>query len=117
MPHYLADHSDPVEDHYVWAYTIELENQGDKPVQLIKRHWHITDAQGMVQEVRGDGVVGEQPIIAPNQSYRYTSGTALSTSSGIMRGEYSMLSHDGEGFDVIIPLFSLDSHEQKQRPN
>lgn len=117
MPYYLADHSDPGEDHYVFAYTIELENQGDTPVQLIKRHWQITDAHGMTQEVRGDGVVGEQPIIAPNQSYRYTSGTALSTPSGIMTGQYTMLSHNGTDFDIAIPVFSLDSLEQIKRPN
>lgn len=109
IPHFLAEHSEPVDDHYVWAYTIELVNYGQKPVQLLNRYWNITDADGLVQEVKGIGVVGEQPVIKPGESFRYTSGTALSTASGMMLGRYSMLADDGQQFEIDIPAFSLDS--------
>ena len=116
-PHFMADHSEPDEDHYVWAYTIQLENQGEEQVQLIKRHWVITDSQGLTQEVRGDGVIGEQPVLKPGEAFRYTSGTALGTSSGIMLGEYEMVTLGGEKFEVEIPAFSLDSPYQHGRLN
>ena len=113
IPAYLEEHSSPSENHFVWAYTIELENQGKEPVQLISRYWHITDADGRVQEVRGDGVVGEQPIIHPGKSYQYTSGAALSSPSGIMVGSYQMTVNNGQQMiDVSIPAFSLDSPHQ-----
>jgi ApaG protein len=109
MPVFLADHSDPSDDHYVWAYTIQIENHGHHTVQLLNRYWNITDASGLVQEVRGEGVVGEQPMLKPGDHFQYTSGTALHTSSGIMHGTYEMIAQNGERFTVDIPVFSLDS--------
>jgi ApaG protein len=109
IPTFLKDHSDPDERHYVWAYTIQLENHGELPVQLIDRRWVITDAGGQTQEVRGPGVVGETPTIKPGQAFQYTSGTSLPTPSGIMLGSYGMVNARGEHFDVDIPAFSLDS--------
>ena len=111
-PRYLDDQSDPDEDHYVWAYSIRIENLGHETVQLRNRYWHITDARGQVQEVRGEGVVGEQPVLKPGQSYEYTSGTPLATPSGIMLGSYEMETNSGEMFDVTVPAFSLDSPHQ-----
>lgn len=116
-PHFLPEHSEPVDGHYVWAYTIQLENFSDQPVQLLNRHWVITDAQGLRQEVRGPGVVGEQPVLKPGETYRYTSGTALHTASGLMLGEYEMVTPLGERFEVEIPAFSLDSPYHMARPN
>src|SRR5262249_48792289 len=117
LPAYLDSQSDPEAHHYVWAYTIQLENVGEETVQLINRHWHITDATGSVQEVRGAGVVGEQPVLAAGDVFKYTSGAALRTPSGIMAGEYEMETELNERFLVIIPAFSLDSPEQMKRPN
>ncbi len=117
LPAYLPDQSDPEAGHYVWAYTIELENFGEQTVQLLNRYWHITDATGAVQEVRGPGVVGEQPVLEQGDSYRYTSGTSLRTPSGIMRGHYEMETSDGERFLIEIPVFSLDSPDQLKKPN
>ena len=108
-PQFLAEHSEPGDDHYVWAYTIQLENGGSEPVQLLNRHWKITDAQGLTQEVRGSGVIGEQPVLKPGEAFRYTSGTALATASGVMLGEYEMVNDAGEHFEVEVPAFSLDS--------
>ncbi len=116
-PQFLAEHSEPSDGHYVWAYTIQLENSGHETVQLLNRHWKIADAQGQIQEVRGAGVIGEQPVLAPGQSYSYTSGTQLATASGIMFGEYEMVKPNGERFEVEVPAFSLDSPYQNQRPN
>ena len=116
-PQFLDQHSEPDEDHYVWAYTIQLENYGQETVQLINRHWKITDAHGLTQKVRGEGVIGEQPVLKPGQSFRYTSGTALATSSGIMLGEYEMTTPTGERFEVEVPAFSLDSPYQNISPN
>lgn len=116
-PQFMAEHSAPDEDHYVWAYTIQLENGGDAPVQLLNRHWKITDAQGLTQEVRGPGVIGEQPVLKPGEAFRYTSGTALGTASGVMLGEYEMVGPGGEHFEVEVPAFSLDSPYQMGRPN
>lgn len=116
-PQFMAEHSSPDEDHYVWAYTIQLENGGDTPVQLLSRHWKITDAQGLTQEVRGPGVIGEQPVLKPGEAFRYTSGTALGTASGVMLGEYEMVGPGGEHFEVEVPAFSLDSPYQLGRPN
>ena len=99
-PFYLEDQSSPTENHYVWAYHVEIENEGADTVQLRARHWQITDAMGRVQEVRGPGVVGEQPVLAPGESYEYTSGTPLETPSGIMAGTYQMELSNGEKFDV-----------------
>jgi ApaG protein len=108
-PAYLEHESSPDKNLYVWAYTVKIENKGGMTVQLRTRHWKITDAYGRVQEVHGPGVVGEQPVLRPGESFEYTSGTPLSTPSGIMAGTYSMQGEDGQLFDVAIPAFSLDS--------
>lgn len=107
-PFYLEDRSDPAEGRYVWAYRVTISNNSDRFVQLMSRYWHITDAMGRVEEVRGMGVVGEQPELNPGDSYQYTSGCPLSTPSGIMVGRYTMRNERGELFDVDIPAFSLD---------
>lgn len=104
---YLASQSDEANDRYVFAYTITISNQGERPVQLLSRHWIITDANQHVQEVKGKGVVGEQPVIQPGQCYEYTSGTVLATQVGIMSGSYRMLEIDGGEFDVAVPQFVL----------
>ncbi len=111
-PVYLAEQSSPADNVYVWAYHVMIENHGNMPVRLRNRYWHITDAQGRVQEVRGAGVVGEQPVIHPGEAFEYTSGTPLTTPSGIMMGQYEMQADDGGYFDVDIPAFSLDSPYQ-----
>jgi ApaG protein len=107
-PIYLEEQSEPDENHFVWAYHVRIENHGQKTVQLLTRHWRITDSMGKMHEVRGDGVVGEQPVLAPGGAFEYTSGTPLSTPSGIMDGSYQMETDSGERFDVKIPAFSLD---------
>jgi ApaG protein len=104
---YLDDQSDPGEDRYVFAYTITIRNQGDVPARLLTRHWVITDANGKVQEVRGDGVVGEQPYLKPGQGFRYTSGAILETPVGSMQGSYGMVADDGATFDTPIAPFTL----------
>ena len=116
-PVYLEDRSSPVEDHYVWAYHVRIENQGEETVQLRNRHWKITDSQGRMQEVRGPGVIGEQPVLAPGERFEYTSGTPLPTPSGIMVGSYQMETRTGESFWVQVPAFSLDSPHQAVRLN
>lgn len=116
-PVYLEDQSSPGDNHYVWAYQVRIENQGDDTVQLRSRYWHITDSLGRVQEVRGAGVVGEQPVLKPGDSFEYTSGTPLPTPSGIMTGTYQMETPSGERFDVSVPAFSLDSPHQTVRIN
>ena len=114
-PSFLEDQSAPDQHRYVWAYRVRIENRGAEPVQLISRYWHITDARGRVQEVRGPGVVGEQPNIDPGGSYEYVSGAPLETPSGFMTGTYQMRGAKGESFDVAIPLFSLDSPYEKRQ--
>jgi ApaG protein len=104
---YAPDQSDIDERQFFWTYTVEIENHGKKTVQLISRHWVITDAMNRVQEVSGLGVVGEQPELKPAEAFRYTSGCPLQTPSGSMRGNYHMLSATGDAFDVEIPEFSL----------
>ena len=104
---YLPEQSDPDLGQYAFAYTITLRNTGNVPAQLISRHWIITDADGRVQEVRGLGVVGEQPLLKPDESFEYTSGTSLATPVGTMRGSYQMLAEDGLQFDAPIPEFML----------
>jgi len=111
-PFYLDDQSEPDDNHFVWAYHVRIENNGGRTVQLKTRHWRITDSFGNTQEVRGDGVVGEQPVLTPGQAFEYTSGTPLSTPSGFMVGTYQMETESGEQFDVNIPAFSLDSPHQ-----
>jgi ApaG protein len=104
---YVAEQSDPKERRYVFAYTITLRNEGQVPAKLLTRHWIITDANGKVQEVRGDGVVGEQPHLKPGQGFRYSSGTMIETPVGAMQGSYQMVADDGERFDAPIPPFRL----------
>ncbi len=116
-PTYLEEQSEPAENHYVWAYHVVIENMGGGTVQLLTRHWRITDSLGRIQEVRSAGVVGEQPVLSPGQSFEYTSGTPLPTPSGIMAGSYGMQADDGERFDVAIPAFSLDSPHQPVQLN
>lgn len=111
-PFYLDDQSVPEENHFVWAYHVRIQNHGEQTVQLLTRFWRITDSLGNVQEVRGDGVVGEQPILNPGDSFEYTSGTPLPTPSGIMVGAYQMLAQSGERFEIDVPAFSLDSPHQ-----
>ena len=104
---YLAEQSDEAENRFVFSYTITLTNTGEIPVQLISRHWIITDANNDVQEVRGQGVVGEQPILKPRQSFEYTSGTVISTQVGTMSGSYQMVAEDGTRFNAPISSFVL----------
>jgi ApaG protein len=116
-PSYLDDQSDPENGRWVWAYHIRLENEGKEEVQLLRRHWIITDGRGRIEEVEGPGVVGEQPVIAPGRSFDYVSGCPLSTPSGSMRGSYQMVDAGGVAFDVAIPPFSLDSPHARGRLN
>ena len=109
VPRYLEGESKPDEDRYFWAYTIEIVNMGPQTVQLQARHWEITDEQGRRQDVQGAGVIGEQPVLQPGESFQYTSGCPLETPSGMMVGTYQMVSAEGERFDIDIPAFSLDS--------
>ena len=107
-PFYLAEESDPKNAQFLWAYTIEIANLGSQTVRLRSRHWRIVDALGREEEVRGLGVVGEQPVLAPGERFEYTSGCPLRTPSGMMRGSYEMENLDGGRFDIEIPAFSLD---------
>src|SRR5580704_16227003 len=104
---YVDEQSDPRESRYVFAYTITIRNEGAVPARLLTRHWIITDANGKVQEVRGDGVVGEQPHLQPGQGFRYSSGAVLETPVGAMQGSYQMIADDGATFDANIPAFRL----------
>jgi len=104
---YLPDQSDPARSTYVFAYTITITNTGEVAAQLISRHWIITDADRQVQEVKGLGVVGQQPLLQPGESFEYTSGTSLATAVGTMRGTYQMVAGDGKTFDAQIPQFTL----------
>ena len=108
---YLETHSSPDDSQYFWAYRVTIENQGNETVQLLSRHWMITNARGELTEVKGPGVVGEQPVLKPGESFEYTSGAPLNTPSGMMGGAYQMETESGEHFDIEIPTFSLD------RPN
>ncbi|MBE7183383.1 MAG: Co2+/Mg2+ efflux protein ApaG [Methylobacterium mesophilicum] len=107
-PIFLSDQSDPEASHYVWAYRVTVANESEETVQLVSRYWRIVDAMGHVEEVRGPGVVGEQPTLSPGDSFQYSSGCPLSTPSGFMEGRYTMVSETGEQFDIAIPAFSLD---------
>jgi ApaG protein len=107
-PHFLEEQSDPGRSRYVWAYQVDIANGGAATVQLLSRHWIITDANGHVEEVRGLGVVGEQPVLQPGERFTYTSGCPLATPSGIMQGTYQMVRADGTVLTVEIPAFSLD---------
>ncbi|GGA73653.1 protein ApaG [Nitratireductor aestuarii] len=112
-PIFLPEQSDPEESHFVWAYQVTIINHSPDIVTLISRYWHITDELGRVQEVTGDGVVGEQPRLEPGDSFQYTSGCPLGTPSGIMVGRYTMETETGDQFEVDIPAFSLDLPGQR----
>ncbi|MHB8531049.1 MAG: Co2+/Mg2+ efflux protein ApaG [Caulobacteraceae bacterium] len=116
-PQFLPEQSDPERSRYAWAYTIEIENRGRDTVQLLSRHWVITDATNHVEEVRGPGVVGEQPVLKPGEAFRYTSGCPLTTPSGAMRGSYQMVTSTGEAFEAAIPEFSLHLPDARRRMN
>lgn len=105
--HYVAEESHPADDRFVFAYTITIRNNGDTPAKLLTRHWVITDGHGKVEEVHGEGVVGEQPHIGPGDYFRYTSGAVLDTPIGTMEGSYLMINDNGEQFDAPIPMFTL----------
>ena len=116
-PVYLDDQSEPDNAQYVWAYRVQIENEGTETVQLLTRYWQITDGMGRVQEVRGAGVVGEQPVLRPGECFEYTSGTPLATPFGIMFGTYEMETDGGEKLEVSIPAFSLDCPFVSHLPN
>lgn len=113
-PQYLPEQSEPDRDYYVWAYTITIANEGTSTVQLRARHWKITDANGKLHEVKGDGVIGEQPILTAGDSFEYTSGTPLTTPSGFMEGTYQMQNETGDTFLVTIPAFPLDGPQSRR---
>lgn len=104
---FLDEQSHPAQNRFVFSYTVTIRNRGETPAKLLSRHWIITDGNGKVQEVRGDGVVGEQPRVRPGEDYQYTSGAVLETAVGTMRGSYQMVSEDGTRFDAAIPEFTL----------
>lgn len=107
-PNFLPERSVVDRGQYFWSYTIIITNFGSETVQLKRRHWIITDANGRQQEIRGDGVIGEQPVLAPGERHKYTSGVPLTTASGFMTGRYQMVSESGEQFEIEVPTFSLD---------
>jgi ApaG protein len=109
QPQFIPEQSDPENDRYIFAYTITIRNTGEVPAQLISRHWIITDANNEVQEVRGLGVVGKQPLLQPGESFEYTSGSSLTTPIGTMKGAYQMVAEDGTHFEAEIPEFVLAS--------
>jgi ApaG protein len=113
-PKFLPERSSIDKGQYFWSYTIVIINNGAETVQLRTRHWIITDATGRKQEIRGEGVIGEQPVLAPGERFEYTSGVPLPTASGFMTGHYQMVSDSGERFEVDVPTFSLDSPDSKR---
>ena len=106
-PYFIAAQSAPEKDRYVFAYTITITNKGEIAAKLLSRHWLITDANGKIQEVRGEGVVGEQPYLRPGETFRYTSGAMIETPVGTMQGDYTMRSDDGDSFNANVPRFTL----------
>jgi ApaG protein len=116
-PRFVPERSSPENGYFFWAYTIEISNLGENTVQLKTRHWRITDALGRVQEVRGAGVVGEEPVLKGGESFEYTSGVPLPTPSGFMAGTYGMVTPGGEHFDIEIPAFSLDASYSERTIN
>ena len=116
-PFFIPERSQPDENRYFWAYRVTIANQSERLVKLISRYWRIVDDTGRVEEVRGAGVVGEQPELEPGDSYQYTSGCPLATPSGIMQGRYTMTDRNGRRFDVDIPAFSLDLPNASRRFN
>jgi ApaG protein len=117
ITNFLPDQSNPDRGRYVWAYMVEIENRGSETIQLVSRHWIITDALNRTEEVTGPGVVGEQPEMKPGEAYRYTSACPLATPSGVMRGAYRMVTRDGDSFDALVPEFSLDLPGARRRMN
>jgi ApaG protein len=113
-PNFLPERSSVEKNQYAWSYTIVITNAGEETVQLRTRHWIITDAAGRRQEVRGEGVVGEQPVLAPGERFEYTSYVPLPTTSGFMTGRYQMVSENGDHFEIDVPTFSLDSPDGKR---
>src|ERR1700724_1350945 len=113
-PNFLPERSSAENSQFFWSYTVVITNAGKETVQLRTRHWIITDASGRKQEVRGEGVVGEQPVLAPGERFKYTSGVPLPTALGIMAGRYQMVNESGERFEIDVPTFSLDSPEGKR---
>ncbi len=117
-PQFLPEESAPDRLRYVWSYTVEIENRSQNSVQLLSRFWRITDENGITQEVRGEGVIGQQPVIEPGRSFKYTSAAPLAAPSGVMFGAYSMQRlNDGAEFDVNVPIFALESPHQAKRAN
>lgn len=116
-PHFMDEESAPSENKYFWAYQIEIENTNDHSVQLLTRHWRITDRNGRIQEVTGDGVIGQTPVIEPGETFEYTSGAPLAAPSGVMVGSYGLSNGCGEELTIAIPAFSLDSPYESARPN
>jgi len=116
-PSFLEEQSQPDEGRYLWSYHVTIENKGRDTVQLLSRYWRITDGRGRVREVRGDGVIGEQPVIKPGHAFQYTSGAPLETPSGFMTGTYHVRSTSGESFDIGIPMFALESPYEVRRMN
>lgn len=117
-PRFLPEESQPTEARFVWAYAIEIENRGPEPVQLMSRFWRITDENGVTQEVRGPGVIGQQPVIAPGETFKYASAAPLAAPSGVMSGAYTMQRiADGQSFDIAVPLFALDSPHKTKLAN
>lgn len=117
-PQFLPEESAPSEGRFVWSYTIEIENRGADKVQLLSRFWRITDENGLTQEVRGPGVVGQQPVIEPGERFRYSSAAPLAAPSGVMVGAYSMVRvDDGQAFDIAVPLFALESPHRVRLAN
>ena len=116
-PSFLPERSSAEKREFFWSYTVVITNSGKETVQLRTRHWVITDASGRTQDVRGEGVVGEQPVLAPGERFKYTSGVPLPTASGFMAGRYEMVSESGERFEIDVPTFSLDSPDVKRTLN
>ena len=117
QPRFMHDESKPATGEFVWAYTVEIENGSGKTWQLMRRHWKIIDAEGRSQNVDGDGVVGQQPVIKPGEAFKYTSGAPLSAPSGVMGGTYDLQDENEENLTVAIPTFSLDSPYDKAKPS
>ena len=117
QPRFMHDESKPATGQFVWSYTVEIENGTEQTWQLMRRHWQIVDAEGRKQEVEGEGVVGQQPVLKPGEAFKYTSGAPLSAPSGVMGGSYHLLSENDENLTVVIPTFSLDSPYDEAKPS
>jgi ApaG protein len=116
-PTFIDEESSPEDDKFLWAYHVEIENRGKRTLQLMTRHWRVTDGDGRLQEVKGSGVVGQQPVLRPGASFEYTSGWPLTTPSGLMQGAYQFEDETGGFFEAKIPLIALDSPYDERRPS